>query len=147
MQCQIIFDWDESICLVTVLLASCKPQGIDILDLQWVIQYCVPHNLSTWWQCAGHGGQRLSVDAIAIFLAEPRYFNDEREKAAARAGACAETLKQSANDQLQPDSSKRAHTGATTAFRVSSSTIKVASWPTEKPKIEQVMDDFVNAER
>jgi len=36
--------------------------------------------LSTWWQRAGHTGRRLSVDAIAILLVEPCFFDDEKEK-------------------------------------------------------------------
>jgi hypothetical protein len=36
---------------------------------------------STWWQHAGHAGQRLSVNATAILLAEAQYFDDEKVKA------------------------------------------------------------------
>ncbi|KZP21374.1 hypothetical protein FIBSPDRAFT_740932, partial [Athelia psychrophila] len=58
-----------------------------------VVQYRVPQNLSTWWQRAGCAGRSLSVDATAILLAEPQYFDDEKEKAALRTANHTESLK------------------------------------------------------
>lgn len=113
------------------------------------MQYRVPRSLGTWWQRAGRGGRRLSVDATAILLVEPRYFDLEKEKAAIRAAARAaeSRLKRSADGQLQPESSKRPRTSATVTARVPPSTVEVPSSSVEKPKIDQAMDDFINAKK
>jgi hypothetical protein len=62
--------------------------------------------LSTWWQRAGHTGRRLSVNAIAILLVEPCFFDDEKEKLVQKAAEkvlrnVATGQKHSAEGQLQ----------------------------------------------
>jgi len=115
-------------------------QGIDIPDIQIVVQYGAPKELSTWWQRAGRAGHDLSIDAIAILLVEPRHFDDEKEKAAQRAAEKA-AGKHAMDGQLQPASNKRSRTSATS---LSAGPVKV---PGDHRKLDKEMDDYINAER
>jgi len=115
-------------------------QGIDIPDIRIVVQYGASKELSTYWQRAGRAGRDYSIDAVAILLVEPRYFDDEKEKMAQKA-AEKTAGKRTADGQLQPASSKRSRTGATSR---SAGTAKV---PSDSRKLDKAMDDYINAER
>ena len=57
-------------------------QGIDLPDVTLVVQYRVPKELSTFIQRAGHAAHNPNLQATAVLLAEPSYFDDKKEKAA-----------------------------------------------------------------
>jgi hypothetical protein len=117
-----------------------------------VIQYRACKELSTWWQRAGRAGQSLSVNAIAILLVEPCFFDDEKEKLLKKAAEkisknVAAGQKRAAEGQLQSAPAKRSrnigHMPATRAtITILSDTVTV-----ERMKIGPEMDNFINAER
>lgn len=77
-----------------------------------MIQYRACKELSTWWQRAGRAGRRLSVNAIAILLVEPCFFDDEKEKLVQKVAEkvsrnVAAGQKCSAEGQLQSAPAKR----------------------------------------
>jgi hypothetical protein len=116
-------------------------QGIDVSDIEWVIQYRATNKFSTWWQRAGWSGCSLAVKATAILLVEPCFFDEEKEKAAQKAAEHA--TKRAAGGQLQPANTKRACTSKGTR-QGPGSTVDIIG---EKSHISKEMDDFINAER
>lgn len=125
-------------------------KGIDLPNIKWAIQYHVLKELSTWWQRAGHTGRHCSINAVAILLAEPSYFDNEQAKAAEKAvdRAVQQALKHTANGQLQPQLNKWART-SNEGHPVAGGrqTIEAtASGNVLNGKISQEMGDFINAE-
>ena len=64
-----------------------------------------------WWQRAGHTGRSLSINAIAILLVEPCFFDDEKVKLLKQAAEMASKSvaagqKRTAEGQLQPTPAK-----------------------------------------
>jgi hypothetical protein len=49
------------------------------------VQYRVPKELSTFIQRAGCAARNPNLQATTVLLAEPSYFDDEKEKVAQRA--------------------------------------------------------------
>jgi superfamily II DNA/RNA helicase len=119
---------------------SLNLQGIDVSDIEWVIQYRATNKFSTWWQRAGQSGHSLAVKATAILLVEPCFFDEEKEKAAQKAEKRA--TKNAAEGQLQPANTKRARTSKGTR-QGPGSTVEIIG---EKSRISKEMDDFINAE-
>ncbi|KAF7970092.1 hypothetical protein HWV62_25018 [Athelia sp. TMB] len=93
--------------------------------------------------CAGCAGRSLAVDVTAILLVELCFFDDEKEKATAKAAQRAANKKQAAEGQLQPEASKHAKTGDSRRLPRSKRTKEVTE---ERPKIDKDMDLFINAE-
>jgi superfamily II DNA helicase RecQ len=62
-------------------------QGLDLSNIEIVVQYLVPPSLSTLVQRLGRGGRDPGMRAFGIFLAEPKYFDDVKAAAEARAQA------------------------------------------------------------
>lgn len=104
--------------------------------------------LSTWWQRAGRAGRRLSVDAIAILLVEPCFFDDEKEKLVQKAAEKASKniaagQKRAAEGQLQSAPAKRSRTGTMAPTQATTIVFETV----DCTKIDPEMDDFINAER
>ena len=123
-------------------------KGIDIPDITLVVQYRVPRELSTWIQRAGRAARNPNLQATAILIAEPSYFDDEKEKVAQKT-AERNSRKRRADGELQPSTSQRprlslnSHRPHTTA-----STTQVVDPETNQDlRCEKAMDDFINAER
>ena len=55
-------------------------QGVDIPDVLTVVQWRVPKDLNTLMQHFGHAGQEFSLQAVAILLAEPKWFLEDHQK-------------------------------------------------------------------
>ena len=55
-------------------------QGVDIPDVLTVMQWRVPKDLNTLMQCFGHAGQEFSLQAVAILLAELKWFLEDHQK-------------------------------------------------------------------
>lgn len=121
-------------------------QGIDIPDITLVVQYRVPKELSTWIQRAGRAARDPTLSATAVLIAEPSYFDEEKEQAAQRA---AERIakKRPAVGQLQPSASKRVYT-QTDGSRAGDEAVEAAG-PSilSESRCEKAMDDFINASR
>ena len=115
-----------------------------------MIQYRACKELSTWWQRAGRAGRSLSVNAVAILLVEPCFFDDEKEKLLKKAAEkvsknVAAGKKRAAEGQLQSAPAKRSRNmGHMPAPRA---TITILSETVERMKIDPEMDNFINAER
>ncbi|KAG8680299.1 hypothetical protein FRC08_016401, partial [Ceratobasidium sp. 394] len=54
--------------------------GIDIPDVELVIQYQLPVSLSVLWQCLGRAARNALLRAIAIVLVEKKHFSDEKAR-------------------------------------------------------------------
>ncbi|KAF8971523.1 P-loop containing nucleoside triphosphate hydrolase protein, partial [Flammula alnicola] len=54
--------------------------GLDIPDVQIIVQWKVPKDLNTLMQRFGRGGRNFSLEATAILIAEPKWFYDEHLK-------------------------------------------------------------------
>jgi hypothetical protein len=61
--------------------------------------------LSTWWQRADRVARGLNIKRFAILLVEACFFNDEKERLAAKNTERA-TQKRTADIQLQPETVK-----------------------------------------
>ena len=59
-------------------------QGVDIPDVLTVVQWRVPKDLNTLMQRFGRAGRDFSLQAVAILLAEPKWFLEDHQKRLAR---------------------------------------------------------------
>ena len=117
-----------------------------------MIQYRACKELSTWWQRAGRTGRRLSVDAIAILLVEPCFFDDEKEKAVQKAAEkttknLAAGQKHTAEGQLQSAPAKRSQTSTMAAAAAPRAATTIVFETAARTRIDPEMDDFINTER
>lgn len=114
-----------------------------------MVQHRAPKSLSTWWQRAGRAGRSLAINAVAILLAEPCFFDAEKKAAAEQAAQRAADKKRPAETQLQPESSKRARTSRNTSSRAKTGkTIEETGMgDPESLRIDKEMDEFINADR
>lgn len=55
-------------------------QGLDLPDVEIVVQYRVPGDLCTLWQRFGRSGRAVGSEATAILLVESTYFDEDRKK-------------------------------------------------------------------
>lgn len=55
-------------------------QGMDVLDVQLVVQWQATCMLSTMWQQFSHGGHDRSLKATTIFLVEKDHFDETWQK-------------------------------------------------------------------
>lgn len=120
-----------------------------------MIQYRVCKELSTWWQRAGRAGRSLSVNAIAILLVEPCFFDDEKEKILKKAAEKARVSKNVAagqkrapEGQLQPAATKQSRSSMAAPAAPHATSTKLFETVERMPvKIDPEMDNFINAER
>lgn len=56
--------------------------------------------MCTLWQCFGWGVHGLGLEAIALFLVEPMYFDETKEQKAERKAKKDEKMKQKAGKAL-----------------------------------------------
>jgi superfamily II DNA/RNA helicase len=59
-------------------------QGVDLPDIELVIQWRVTCDMCTLWQHFGQAARNKSLHGIGMLLVEPKYFDATKEKAAAR---------------------------------------------------------------
>ncbi|KAH9917710.1 P-loop containing nucleoside triphosphate hydrolase protein, partial [Fomitopsis serialis] len=59
--------------------------GVNIADVRIVVQWRLPRDLNTLWQCFGRAARNPALWAVAILLVEARYFDEEKEKVKQRA--------------------------------------------------------------
>jgi superfamily II DNA/RNA helicase len=121
-------------------------QGIDLPDVTLVVQYRVPKELSTFIQRAGRAARNPNLQATAVLLAEPSYFDDEKEKAAQRA-AERNAKKRAADGHLQPSVAKQPCSSLDgSRDRGEVVEVVVPEIATES-RCEPAMDNFLNADR
>ena len=109
------------------------------------MQYRVPRVLSTWWQRAGCAGRGLNIKAVAILLAEACFFDDEKERLAAKNAERA-AQKRVADGQMQPETVKRSRNNNGSRRNIQTSTTAGATTTMDRLKIDPEMDDFINAD-
>ncbi|KAI0669881.1 P-loop containing nucleoside triphosphate hydrolase protein [Trametes maxima] len=68
--------------------------GIDIEDIELVVQWKVTCDLDSLWQRFGRAARGPGREAVAVLLAEPKYFDEEKAAAEKRAEARAEKRKE-----------------------------------------------------
>ncbi|KAI0674174.1 P-loop containing nucleoside triphosphate hydrolase protein [Trametes maxima] len=68
--------------------------GVDIEDVELVVQWKVTCDLDSLWQRFGRAARGPGREAVAVLLAEPKYFDEERAAAEKRAEARAEKRKE-----------------------------------------------------
>jgi superfamily II DNA/RNA helicase len=61
--------------------------GIDIPDVQLVVQYQLPASLSIPWQRFGRGARDPNLCATGVVLVESKHFNDEKDRRVKALGA------------------------------------------------------------
>ena len=66
--------------------ADWATKGCDLPNIELVVQFMVPANLSIWMQQAGRAGQSPMMQARAILLVQPTVFQEKREKKVLRPG-------------------------------------------------------------
>ncbi|KAF8150999.1 P-loop containing nucleoside triphosphate hydrolase protein [Crassisporium funariophilum] len=90
--------------------------GLDLPDVQIVVQYRVPSDMCTLWQRFGRSGRAAGSEAIAILLAEKKHFDKDREKrkAANRVRRGQRAAKRKAPAQCAPPAAKRPALGPAT---------------------------------
>ncbi|KAF9030737.1 P-loop containing nucleoside triphosphate hydrolase protein [Hymenopellis radicata] len=141
--------------------------GIDLPDVYQIIQYGVPKSLSTWWQRAGRAVRDYKLNGTAILLAEPSYFDDEKAKAATKKAeaekerleqeelhrkAIADAIAAAQAAGTQPTNSRKRKLTENKSSRKRKKTTETIPEIRDKDvfgqeiKIEQSMDDFINAE-
>lgn len=102
-------------------------QGMDLPDIQVVVQWRASCNLMTLWQRLGRGARDRIYTAVAIFLVEKEYFDEEREKKFERQRIRTGKAKRNLNAPLQPITNKRIRTESSTSQRASIDDIQVES--------------------
>ncbi|EDR02022.1 uncharacterized protein LACBIDRAFT_310214 [Laccaria bicolor S238N-H82] len=58
--------------------------GIDLPDISIVVQWRATCDMCTLWQCFSHAACDFSLNAIALFLVEPKHFDDTKAEKVAR---------------------------------------------------------------
>ncbi|KAG1806001.1 uncharacterized protein BJ212DRAFT_1223494, partial [Suillus subaureus] len=53
--------------------------GMDILDIEIIIQWWAMYHLTTLWQCLGCAAQNKQLMGTGLLFAEKEYFDDERK--------------------------------------------------------------------
>src|SRR5712691_11656732 len=96
--------------VATTLTPALGLQGVDIPDVLTVVQWRVPKDLNTLMQRFGRAGRDFSLQAVAILLAEPKWFLEDHQKRLTRKRKRIQKGKQKAS-RPRP----RADTGARTS--------------------------------
>jgi hypothetical protein len=66
--------------MMTSLTHCPRLQGVDIPDVLVIVQWRAPKDLNILIQCFGCAAQDFSLQAVAILIAEPRWFLEEDRK-------------------------------------------------------------------
>lgn len=170
--------WNGKLCAqLTSLpdLLSFYVQGIDIPDVELVVQFQVPNKFCTLFQRFGRGARHRSCLALVVLIAEPKYFDDTKETAKQRAakrritqatrkrmledgevssprkrqhtGSLLPSIKKEEpdNTQLLADISASDNSGSTTGLLSSGSGAVTVRPKRHDNETEEVMDSFINA--
>ncbi|KAI0741660.1 P-loop containing nucleoside triphosphate hydrolase protein [Daedaleopsis nitida] len=73
--------------------------GIDIPDIELVVQWRLTCNLDSLWQRFGRAARGSGREAIAVLFVEPKYFDEKKEAAAQRAEKRKETMARKAMER------------------------------------------------
>ncbi len=83
------------------MLLTMSWKGIDIPDIEVVVQWRTTCDLNTLWQRFGRAARDLNREAVAVLFVDARYFDDEREEAAKRAQKRKENASKKAAEKEQ----------------------------------------------
>ncbi|KZT63806.1 hypothetical protein DAEQUDRAFT_770277 [Daedalea quercina L-15889] len=82
--------------------------GLDLPDIQLIVQWKVPTSLNTIWQRFGRGARADQVEADAVLITEKHYFDDEHaERDARNAQRRANAAKRKKKQKVPDSPSKR----------------------------------------
>lgn len=84
--------------------------GMDLPDIQVIVQWRASCNLMTLWQRLRRGACDRIYTAVAIFLFEKEYFDEEQEKKFERQRIHTGKAKRNLNAPLQPITNKHIQT-------------------------------------
>lgn len=79
-------------------------QGVDISDIEIVVQWRATCNLDTLWQRFGRAARGVGRSGIAIFLVEAKYFDEVKRKATENAQR---SMEKSKNQEAAKQTAKR----------------------------------------
>lgn len=106
-------------------------QGMDLTDVQVVVQWWASCNLMTLWQRLGWGARDCTYTATAIFLVEKDHFDGECEKKRVR------KLKKQ-NTPLQPITNKRVRTTSNISQRAVVDNVEGFSGSSDESETEEL---------
>ncbi|KAF8224355.1 hypothetical protein L208DRAFT_995585, partial [Tricholoma matsutake] len=66
-----------------IICTNAAGMGLDLPDIELVIQWQYVPSLCTLSQHLGHGGRKPGTEASGIYLVEPKYFDNHKNKATA----------------------------------------------------------------
>ena len=119
-------------------------QGMDLPDIQVVVQWRALCNLMTLWQRLGRGARDRSYTATAIFLVEKEHFDEEREKKLERQHV-RKAKKPNAPRPLQSITNKRIRTESSTSRRVAVDNVEGLSGSSDESETEESTSMAVTA--
>ncbi|KAJ3764578.1 P-loop containing nucleoside triphosphate hydrolase protein, partial [Lentinula raphanica] len=77
--------------------------GLDLPDVQIVVQYRMPADMCTLWQRFGRAGRDFSLEAIAVLLVENSHFDTERVQVINRKRQAAAQASERAAKRARPN--------------------------------------------
>lgn len=127
-------------------------QGVDIPDIDLVVQWRATCNIATLWQRFGRAARDPELEGKALFLVEPKYFDDEKAKKEARRDKRAANLrKRKASQPTGTTSSKRRRVEGGAVIHSTSTRVPVPAAadrePSESGSDSDEDDDDLYAER
>ncbi|KAG9120504.1 hypothetical protein FRC07_003970 [Ceratobasidium sp. 392] len=142
-------DLQES-CIFGIVCTDVAGMGIDIPDIELVVQFQLPSRFCTLVQQFGRCAQSAALTAIAILIVESKYFDDTKKRlqeAAAKPQEQQAAKKQKADESL--DASREVEAldvkpEVVVKSSGSQASSSKSSGPT-KTQHRQVMDNFINA--
>ncbi|OJT02516.1 ATP-dependent DNA helicase Q-like 1 [Trametes pubescens] len=68
--------------------------GVDIADIELIVQWKLTCDMDSLWQRIGRAARGPGTEAVAVIIAEPKHFDEEKEAASKRAEKRAEKRKE-----------------------------------------------------
>ncbi|EPQ50064.1 hypothetical protein GLOTRDRAFT_67173, partial [Gloeophyllum trabeum ATCC 11539] len=81
------YRWDKTddlrnACIVGLCCTDSFGMGVDLRDIEVVVQWKATCTMCTLWQRFGRGARDFSLTALAVLIVEPKHFDEEKKKAA-----------------------------------------------------------------
>ncbi|KAJ3476192.1 hypothetical protein NLI96_g11327 [Meripilus lineatus] len=114
--------------------------GIDIADIEIVVQWRMTCDLNTLWQRFGRAARGMGSIGIAILLVEAKFFDDEKVKAAERMAKRAEKASEKVAEK---EKRKRKRGGDTEESRKRARTSREGTQENTDPTVEEPVEEAV----
>jgi superfamily II DNA/RNA helicase len=82
-------------------------QGIDLPDIELVVQYQLTATMCILWQRLGRSGRGPGTQATGVVIVEPKHFDDEKAKRRKAVEARAAKKRKAAHKELQQEESRK----------------------------------------